>query len=154
MSQSERLPGGVRHHRKPEAEAIVWANWTIAKDPGVRLTTFFGLLVWPPATLLVVALFASEAYALLQGTSSLAQSWPMLFFSGVILILLSWLGLRGPVYGLLRLTWTESLIVSDTAISLFYSGPFAPKEKWIEKEAFLGIALERDSHNVGDTDPS
>ncbi len=133
---------GLTYHHEPEADIIVWSNRRLPKNKALYVAFIAGLIISTPLAFFLTASLLKDVYNIPIGLSfSAVEILISLFF-----VFVSWIATIAILYYLLRLTWTESLKVSDKELSIFYSGILSPKEKRIPARDVWRLSFEKFGH--------
>jgi hypothetical protein len=126
-----QLPRSVKLLPGEEADTIAWANKDVPKN-------VVSLLVMPLVWLVLVAVVGRIAYALLTGE---VASLPLLnkLFVWLFFLVFGWFAFRLPTALKLELLGTETIIISDTEITINRPG----YNKQFEKNRVLGLWFGR-----------
>lgn len=129
---------GFEYRHEAGTDIITWSNRHL--PPNIRLLAVFitALLVSAPLSLFLTTQLLSDASTITLSGFEIVIS---IFF-----VVIGWAAVVGISYYLLRLTWTETVKVSNEGISLLYSGLFAPKDKQISKRRIWRLSFEKYGH--------
>ncbi len=123
-------------------DVISWTNKNLPRNNRVYLTIGFWLFL-----LLPVGIFLS--YRLWSELILFSFNPPDrggVTFSAII-VLACWTGIFYNLFHILRLTWTESVVIDDSNISLQYDGLFAFRAKSIPIGDIWRLSYEKFKHN-------
>ena len=136
---TEKLFPGLTLQRSLKMDTITWANGQIPKHQLLYLAFVIGLIVVAGIGLFLTIRLFDDLYGQ-PGLVTLRTSELVIssFFVGI-----SWLGVGGIAYQLVRLSWIETIQISDAEICLAYRGLFAPKAKCIPADRIWCLSFER-----------
>ena len=113
------FPGGI-HRRENGQDIITWKNKDLPKDLRLYILYPLSLLLLMPLTIFLTARLWREVLNL-----SLVPFDRSYFYITLFIVLVCWLGVTAILVVLLRLSWTESIIIQDDTIFLTYDGLLA-----------------------------
>ncbi|MEM7334707.1 MAG: hypothetical protein AAF490_21705 [Chloroflexota bacterium] len=123
-------------------DIISWTNKNLPRNPRLYLTIGFWLFLLLP----VGYLLTSRLWAELILFSFNPPDRGGVTFSAII-VLACWAGILFNFFNLLRLTWTESVVIDDENIMLQYEGLLAFKAKYIPIGDIWRLSFEKFKHN-------
>lgn len=136
---TQELFPGLTHRRQPDVDTITWSNRHIPKNTLLYSGYLVGLVVITPIALFLSVRLIDDLRPVAEnvslGRSELAIS---IFF-----VLASWGGIATISHYLVRLSWTETIKVSNEEIWLHYNGLFAPPSKRIAGSRIWCLSFER-----------
>ncbi len=131
--KSLKLPSGVTLQQQREFDLIAWSNQEIPKNKG-------NLFVFTLALVFVFMGLSYFTYQLLMGglnNKTLIEQIGIFIF-----YLLTWMILLGVLSIFQSLTWIETVKISETHITVLYSGRGASKNKRFNKDIVQGLSFE------------
>ena len=133
-----QLFSGLTYHNEPNIDIITWSNRETPKNTWLYLAFIGALIVVIPLALFLTSLLLDDLYGHVNFTLSTGE----LLFSG-FMVVASWLAVIAISYYLIRLSWTESIKISNDELSLHYSGLFSPKVKRFSSNQIWRLSFER-----------
>ena len=138
-STVQELFPGLTWQRSAKMDTITWANSQIPKHQILYIAFIISLIIVAGIGLFLTIRLFDDLYGqfgfVTLTTSELVISS---FFVGV-----SWLAVVIIVYQLVRLSWHETIQVSNAEICLIYTGLLAPKAKCIPAERIWCLSFEK-----------
>jgi hypothetical protein len=131
------FPGGI-HRRENGQDIVTWKNKDLPKDLRLYILYPLSLLLLMPLTLFLTARLWREISNL-----SLVPFDRFYFYITLFIVLICWLGVTAILVVLLRLSWTESIIIQDDAILLAYNGLLAFATKRIAAADIWQFSFEQ-----------
>ena len=130
---------GLTVRLSADVDTISWINRHIPKHQTLYITYILSLIVATGlGSFLSIRLYddlSRQSEVITLTTSEVVIS---LFF-----VSLSWIGVIAIVYYLLRLSWHETIQISDTKLCLRYDGLLSPKEKCIPADRIWCLSFEK-----------
>ena len=139
MIQSKSLCPGATYQHQAGNDVFRWSNRDLPKNKLLVGVYILGIVALLPTAVFLTYLLIRD----IQNTPPGA-----VFFTGgtlfaILMILLSWAGVVGLIYILLRLTWIETVLLTDEAILVQYDGLLAWPEKRIPIDKVWKMSFER-----------
>jgi len=131
------FPGGI-HRRENGQDIITWKNKDLPKDLRLYILYPLSLLLLMPLTLFLTTRLWREILNL-----SLVPFDRSYFYITLFIVLVCWLGVTAILVVLLRLSWTESIIIQDDTILLTYNGLLAFATKRIAAADIWQFSFEQ-----------
>jgi hypothetical protein len=129
---------GFEYRHEANTDIITWSNRHLPRNLRLFAVFIIVLFVSAPLSLFLTAQLLSDASTITLSGFEIVTS---IFF-----VIVGWGAVVGTSYYLLRLTWTETIKVSNEGISLLYSGLLAPKGKQISERRIWRLSFEKYGH--------
>ncbi len=129
---------GLEYRREREADIITWSNRRLPRNTKLFVLFIVVFIIALPVSIFLTIQLINDSTNMTLGLFEFLIS---LFF-----VIVGWGAAVGTLYYLLRLTWTESIKISDENVSLLYSGLLAPREKQISGRDIWRISFEKFGH--------
>ena len=123
---------------EPDIDVITWSNRETPKNIWLYLVFIGALIVVIPLAFFLTSLFVDDLY----GQAGLSLSTGEFLFSS-LMVVASWAAVIALSYYLIRLSWTESIRISNDELSLHYSGLFSPKERRFSSNQIWRLSFEK-----------
>ena len=133
---------GGNHQVENGRDLISWTNKNLPRNPRLYITIGFWLLLLLPVGLFLGFRLWSE---LVLFSFNPPDRNGVLFSS--LIVLLCWAGIFYNFFNILRLTWTESIIIDDETITLKYEGFLAFKTQHISIGDVWRLTFEKFKQN-------
>ena len=133
-----QLFSGLTYRNEPDIDIITWSNRQTPKNTWLFLAFVGSLIVTIPLAIFLTSLLFDDLY----GQAGLRLGTGELLFSG-FMVVASWVGVVAISYYLIRLSWTESIKISEDELSLHYSGLFSPKQRRFSSNQIWRLSFER-----------
>ncbi|MDX1521015.1 MAG: hypothetical protein R3264_05275, partial [Anaerolineae bacterium] len=107
---------GLTYRPETEVDTITWSNRYIPRNNSLYLGFIIGLVIFTP-----LALFLT--LRLIDDINRVQNNVPVPtadLVIAVFFVLISWVGFAGLTYYLIRLSWTETIRISNDDITLQY----------------------------------
>lgn len=135
------FPGGA-HHVENGRDIVTWVNKDLPRNPRLYITIGFWLLILIPVTLFLTFRLWNEL--VLFNFNPIDRGGVIL---SLLIVLICWGGVLFNLYNLLRLTWTESIIIDDETLQLTYDGMLSFSNKSIPIGDIWRLSFEKFKHN-------
>lgn len=129
---------GLIHRHEPNVDVITWSNKDTPKNTPLYLAFIATLIIVVPLAVFLTIRLVNDVGL----SSNVMLTTGELLFSAFI-VLVSWGAVAGISYYLMRLSWTETIKISDDEIRLLYSGPLAPKGKRFSANQIYRLSFEK-----------
>lgn len=139
MMQPKPLFPGATYQHQAGNDVFRWSNRELPKNKLLVGVYVIGIIVLLPTAVFLTYLLVRDGQNTPPG---------VIFFTGatlfsILMVLLSWGGSVALSYMLLRLTWVETILLTEEAIFMRYDGLFAWPEKRIPIEKVWKFSFER-----------
>ncbi|MCA9964217.1 MAG: hypothetical protein KC423_08240 [Anaerolineales bacterium] len=138
MSNSTTF-SGITYQRQPHADLIFWTNKDIPTHKPLLLTYGAGLLLLLPIAVFLTLRLVRDS-RLLPNFIALNTGT---FVFALLVIIITWVAVLGVAFVLLRLTWTERVLVGQDVIWVQYEGPLAFRDRPIPVAHIWRLSFER-----------
>ena len=137
--QISKLFPGLTYHRESDVDIICWSNKKTPKNKALYLAFVAGLAISAALGIFLTARLVNDINRLWSGIP--VATGEIVFAFGIVAI--SWGAVMLMGYYLIRLSWTETIKISNDEIRLLYSGLLSPKEKRFLANQIYRLSFER-----------
>lgn len=130
---------GITHQHQPHADLISWTNKEIPTHKPLLLTYCAGLLLLLPIAVFLTLRLVRDSRLL----PDFIQLNSGAFIFALLIIILTWAAVLGIAFVLLRLTWTERVLVEQDMIWVQYNGLLAFRDRPIPVAHIWRLSFER-----------
>ncbi|MCA9999263.1 MAG: hypothetical protein KDE56_26040 [Anaerolineales bacterium] len=130
---------GITHQHQPHADLVSWANRDVPTHKPLLFAYSAGLLLLLPIALFLTLRLVRDSRLL---PNFIALNTGAFIFS-LAIIVLTWAAVLGVAFVLLRLTWTERVLVEQDVIWVQYEGLLAFRDRLIQVEDIWRLSFER-----------
>lgn len=130
---------GLVHRHEPDVDVITWSNKDTPKNTPLYLAFIGGLIVAAPLAIFLAIRLFNDIVGV--GNNIILTTGELLV--SAFIVLAGWGAVAGMSYYLIRLSWTESIRISNDELRLIYSGPLAPRGKRFTANQIWRLSFER-----------
>lgn len=130
---------GLVHRHEPDVDVITWSNKDTPKNTPLYLAFIGGLIVAAPLAIFLTIRLFNDIVGV--GNNIILTTGELLV--SAFIVLAGWGAVAGMSYYLIRLSWTESIRISNNELRLTYSGPLAPRGKRFAANQIWRLSFER-----------